>query len=701
MGNQHDSQSSSDDSIWNYTERKLQEPQQGKCVVLLGLTQVGKTTLCNKILNRGVGKIGKGLKSTTEICEWHSDEEGKFEVLDTPGFDDTRGDDERPDSGTTFSTSQYHDIKTKIESKLVHAIVVVVSADNLAAGLNQNLYALAIAALERLGDLSVRKMGIVVNKWKYTDDEKWRRENEESLTREMVQERLSEQLTELLQNSETARVLREQLFFLDVCFIDRHPPKYETQEDCRELLNECKLEYDRFIGWLNAFDKGHRYTLPQADGLKEGVKSRKQERKNRAKEVLARQKEVIADSIRRSEQSSLRASFCALISALAYLDETTIREICSANLGGELNFHHHSCAQSQGPSYIIYSKDHTTILAFRGTEVADVLENLSNINTQTVQAILCEAELQVHSGFYTTLSHQCWADTILDQVIDALGRSDSKRLVYAGHSRGGALAILCRAMHVGRGVLDRLEIIATYTFGAPQVFGTSNIPHKITHNSYNYVFGADIVPRLLLWGTTDQGTPSQSPLLAENVKAVILGMAGRKYDSALQIIEVLGNVANGVGIAGGVGFGGVGLIGCAVAASELAAGATAVAAGICVPVIGLAAIATCLVIGGVTAHNFTRRKKVVEDQVRKKYGYSLDKLIEIWMETNRAARYLQNTDEEGSALLYDVQDAYAVPGESAENILESHNIKTYILTLQRCEVCIAKGLELELPKVTK
>jgi len=637
MGNHHDSQSRSADSIWEYKELKGQKPQHSKCFVLLGLTQVGKTTLCNKILMRDVGKIGKGLKSTTETCYWHSDEKGKFEVLDTPGFDDTRSDDERSD-GTTFSASQYHDIKTQIESRLVHALVVVVSADNLAAGLNQDLYALAIATLMRLGDASVRKMAIVVNKWKYTDDEKWRRDNEDGLTREMVKESLYEQLKELLQNRETARVLSEQLFFLDVCFIDKHPPKYETQEDCCELLNECKLEYDRFIGWLDAFDKGHRYTLPQADGLKAGVRSRKEERKNRAKEVLANQTEVIADSIRRSEQSSLSASFCAQISALAYLDATTIREICSGNLGGDLHFHHHSCAQSPGPSYIIYSRNHTTILAFRGLEVEDVLENLSNINTQTVQASLCEAELQVHAGFYTTLSHQYWADTLLEQVSVALAASDSKRLVYAGHSRGGALAILCRAMHVGCGLLNGLEI-STYTFGAPQVFGRSHVPHKITQNSYNYVFGADIVPRMLLWGTTGKETTEQSPLLAKNVNAVILGMAGRKYDTASHIY---------------------------------------------VPVKRLPIAAV--------------RNKVVEHQVRHKYGVPLDKLIEIWMETNRAARYLQNTDEEGIALLYDVKDAYAVPGESTENILESHNIKTYIRTLQRCELCVAQGLELEPPK---
>eukprot|EP00961_Rhodomonas_salina_P052726 706921-Rhodomonas_salina.2 len=78
------------------------------------------------------------------------------------------------------------------------------------------------------------------------------------------------------------------------------------------------------------------------------------------------------------------------------------------------------------------------------------------------------------------------------------------RLIYAGHSLGGALALACRAFHSQRKFIDFGQI-ETLTFGAPLVFckGTdADVLADVEATARNYVNGSDIVPRILRFNSS-------------------------------------------------------------------------------------------------------------------------------------------------------------------------------------------------------
>ena len=129
--------------------------------------------------------------------------------------------------------------------------------------------------------------------------------------------------------------------------------------------------------------------------------------------------------------------------------------------------------------------DTHAVLAFRGS---DPVTLQTWVTDAIVKLVECqEYEGRVHHGFSSVL-RQTWGkiETILEEAQD-------KPLFLAGHSMGGALAVLtaCRLAKMGR------PPAAIYTFGAPRV-GDRNFCAGYSLPTYRIVNGLDLVPEMPL-----------------------------------------------------------------------------------------------------------------------------------------------------------------------------------------------------------
>lgn len=102
--------------------------------------------------------------------------------------------------------------------------------------------------------------------------------------------------------------------------------------------------------------------------------------------------------------------------------------------------------------------DDMVVVAFRGTEISRK-EDLKNALTFWKYPF---GKLKIHKGFFTSL------EALIPEVIADLKRVDpSKRIVYVGHSMGGALATIMSLAHKPHELC---------TFGAPRVAGKEIAP---------------------------------------------------------------------------------------------------------------------------------------------------------------------------------------------------------------------------------
>lgn len=149
--------------------------------------------------------------------------------------------------------------------------------------------------------------------------------------------------------------------------------------------------------------------------------------------------------------------------------------------------------------YCVVSEDAKSIvITFRGTDdFGDMLDNFKIRWDQILKGKLPKISIKhiiygdVHKGFL-----DAW-NTILPDVIKFTkqGILEGKEIITCGHSKGGALALLC-AIYISATTGKNVQ---AFTFGCPKVgkksfarrFGKKS---KITHN--RFVNGKDPVPRL-------------------------------------------------------------------------------------------------------------------------------------------------------------------------------------------------------------
>lgn len=106
---------------------------------------------------------------------------------------------------------------------------------------------------------------------------------------------------------------------------------------------------------------------------------------------------------------------------------------------------------------LITRVDTTLIVAFAGTASKENVK--TDLKISDVQFTACNTPLtRVHAGF-----HKAWL-SVRDHVIEAVSSAD--RVVYCGHSLGGALATLAA---LDTGCADPKKHIECISFGAPQV----------------------------------------------------------------------------------------------------------------------------------------------------------------------------------------------------------------------------------------
>jgi triacylglycerol lipase len=154
---------------------------------------------------------------------------------------------------------------------------------------------------------------------------------------------------------------------------------------------------------------------------------------------------------------------------------------------------------------ILTNIDGEVVIAFRGSESrTDWSINLdwkqsffheSLINPQETIVLNSQRErIRVHRGFYRSYL------SVREKIYHYISTHGRTKITLTGHSLGGAIAVLC-AYDLAKHLSSEIKVLETYTFGAPRVGNRAFYKElaELVPNSWHYVNGADIVPRLPRW----------------------------------------------------------------------------------------------------------------------------------------------------------------------------------------------------------
>jgi len=167
---------------------------------------------------------------------------------------------------------------------------------------------------------------------------------------------------------------------------------------------------------------------------------------------------------------SFKAYLCSFLSLVVYLPEKKVP------LENIIPFYDKG-TDTDGFSYI--HKD-THYIVFRGTEkkYADWKIDFSVFKTRRDYG-------KVHVGFYKAY----------DSVKDQIGDFRRNKVIFTGHSLGGALA---QVAAIERSNLNPWINIQVYTYGSPRVFNKKGAAsfNKEIKDCFHFVANNDIVPRV-------------------------------------------------------------------------------------------------------------------------------------------------------------------------------------------------------------
>jgi hypothetical protein len=157
--------------------------------------------------------------------------------------------------------------------------------------------------------------------------------------------------------------------------------------------------------------------------------------------------------------------------------------------------------------------DDYAVLAFRGSDPVTLPNWVTDV---VVKLVPCdEYGGRVHHGFSSVLRHS-W-----QRVERLLEKAKDKPLFLAGHSMGGALAVLtaCRLAKAGR------PPVATYTFGSPRI-GDRAFCAGYRLPTYRVVNGLDLVPEMPL-ASVKRLLPAKAKLTDGNLLGSLKRIARR------------------------------------------------------------------------------------------------------------------------------------------------------------------------------
>jgi len=167
-------------------------------------------------------------------------------------------------------------------------------------------------------------------------------------------------------------------------------------------------------------------------------------------------------------------------------------------------------------AYLVQSRcGRVVILAYRGTEPANIGNWLADADVGSTSLILGGEMLAVHSGFYRNVRATRWAViNELNLALQGKSMSDPEKtlenpmqaLYVTGHSLGGAMAALFSLVVAGdaeqRPIAERLR--AVYTFGQPLAAGEPlpDVARAVARKVFRHVGDRDPVPALppSAWG---------------------------------------------------------------------------------------------------------------------------------------------------------------------------------------------------------
>jgi len=516
-------------------------------VLLLGPVGVGKSSLANFLVGlekNGYFKESSGSESKTTECDVRSNKVEGFSVVDTPGFFDVAGDD------VTLEK-----IRNYLEVNPISCIAVVL--DQQTVRMDQKISdLLAIASLAAEIDEQPR-ICIVFNRFSHLAQDEIRRldtfedeisqfeANSEMLLEleQFQKESCAAQCSPIVSNKWKSKIplirrvadclsdklltrhkkaeIWESIFFLDSRY--KHCQISEA-----EALNEAKEQFENFKKWVT---KQQRTQFHIAKHVRMGDITNELSKKlenyesfkfEGVRNKLYRVQRDFADReiLRGLENDFSDADLCEFAEKI-YEGRREFHSALDSKVRVSNDYNvtvlneHWFEKFDPGPTYVILKKGTAICVVFKGTEASRPDEIVSNINVKSTEIQIGPDRndvIRTHSGFRAILSQpdkkgMTWYERIWAEIASTW--DGCKRLIYTGHSLGGALAIVCRAYHLKESSsCPNTLCIESVTFGAPLVLGKNSSQTRLDQlekNSRNYVFGSDVVPRLLRWREGEKG----------------------------------------------------------------------------------------------------------------------------------------------------------------------------------------------------
>lgn len=191
--------------------------------------------------------------------------------------------------------------------------------------------------------------------------------------------------------------------------------------------------------------------------------------------------------------NTINAFWSARLSELSYQD-APIAQGRAQTWGASANL----VQGGEGTQVLLVDAPDCLFVAFRGTELDEVADIITDIKIELVKPAWAEPGVEVHKGFLEAL------DSTWDLIEPAMAEStdQGKRIVLCGHSLGGALAVL--SAH--RLLIDGLKVNTAkrvpqlgplYTFGQPRVGNlafANELEQLIGAQYYRSVNNRDAVP---------------------------------------------------------------------------------------------------------------------------------------------------------------------------------------------------------------